>query len=367
MNNVLTKVIVARFYQVNAGFFLALFLLLFGIMSGKETVMFHYAIMQAIMGSWLFLSLAMALWMLYNVKCISFCLKELDRPENSFLFNLQAISDRQQFKLLAACYFELYLPVIIYGTITLVIGVKEAHYLTAATFLLFQLAMCLAGALVCFYTINGTWKKPAFTLPSLDPFPRKNISSSLLHFSLSQRKGTFIAIKLFSILLLQIMVAANAEKESREAVCVLIMFLISAHALLPMYYVRFMEKELSFLRNTSLSLMRRFFIYVLTYAVIFIPELLFLLWNERAVLSLQVIFSLYALAVSQLSLYTSILYIKKVTTERYTTVIFAIFFITLLLLAALSLWFVFLAESVLAIILFLSLYWNYEMIEAKSE
>jgi hypothetical protein len=360
MANVLNKVIAGRFYQVNAGFFLLLFLLLFGITSGHDTIMLHYGIMQAIMGSYGFLGAAMAVWGLYNFKCISFFLKETNRPENAFLFNLQALSGKEQLYLLLQCQFALYFPVLLYGGVTAFTGFKSLQIARACIFILYQLLMCAIGAAVYFYRLNNTWRKPAFSLPSFHIFRKKSASFYLIHFSLYNRKGTFVAIKLFSLLLLQAMVAVNSNKVSKEAICVLVMFLISAHALLPFYYVGFMEKELAFFRNTSLPAMRRFSVYVITYSIIFIPELLFLLWNERSVLALQVILSLYALAVSQLSLYTSLLYFKNLTTDRYTTSIFAIFFITLLLLASLSLWYVAGAESILSVVLFVRLYWRYE-------
>ena len=93
--------------------------------------------------------------------------------------------------------------------------------------------------------------------------------------------------------------------------------------------------------------------------------MLFLLLNEHHVLPLQLTISLYAVAVSQLSLYTAILYLRNLNTERYTAIVFAIFFITLLFLASFNLWFLFLAEAVIATILFLAFYNGYEMIAEK--
>src|SRR6185312_14192715 len=99
---------------------------------------------------------------------------------------------------------------------------------------------------------------------------------------------------------------------------VLIMFLISAHSLLPLYYVRFMEEELGYFRNLPIRVMRWLGAYVLTYAIIFLPELAFLLLNTHHALTWEIMLSLYAVAVSQMTLYTAIQYIPRMTTERYT-------------------------------------------------
>ena len=45
IRNVLQQVLAAQYYRINAGFFLLLFLLLFGIISPKESLAFHYQVM----------------------------------------------------------------------------------------------------------------------------------------------------------------------------------------------------------------------------------------------------------------------------------------------------------------------------------
>jgi hypothetical protein len=356
MNRILYKVITERFFKINAGFFLLFFLVLFGLLDGRSTMNLHYTVMQGITSSLVFQLCAMAVWVLYNVKCLSFTLKEIDKPENGFLFNLQTQPNARQYWLLLQSHVSIYCPILLYGGVTVVVGFMGKQFVLTGLFILFQLAMCAAGAAVCFNRINSTWKKPAITIPAIKLFRKKKFSLYLLHYSLHSRKGTFIGIKLFSLLLLQAMVAANSSKVSKEAMCVLIMFLISAHSLLPLYYVRFMEDELAYFRNLPVSVMQWLSVYVISYAIIFLPELAFLLLTTHHALTLEIMMSLYAVAVSQMTLYTAIQYIPRMTTERYTGFVFALFFITLLMLASFSLWGVFVVEVVLGVGLFVWLW-----------
>jgi hypothetical protein len=359
MNNVLTKTLSVQFYKINTGFFVVSFILLFGLLNGKATMELHHHIMQRITGSATFAAGAMIVWLAYNVKCISFVQRELGKPSNSFLFSMQSLKNRKHIWLWISCHTSLLMPVLAYAAVTVAVGFSNGHYELSILFAVFQLLLCSSG-IIYFRTINSTWRKPIIVLPEIKLFHKKPFITWLLHYSLGTRKGTFIGVKALSLLLLQAMVAANAYEINKESVCVLMMFLVAAHSLLPVYYVHFMERDLAFVRNLPTSTISKFGVYLFTYAVIFIPELLFLLVNSHHAISLQLTFSLYAVAVSQLLLYTSLQYINKIHTERYTAVVFAFFFASLLFLASFNLWILFAVEAIVSIILFLALYTRYE-------
>ena len=364
MRSVLFKVLVTRFYKINTGFFLLFFILLFGLLDGKSTMQLHHAIMSGITGSYAFAGVSMTIWAAYNFKCISFCLKELNQQENSFLFRMQSVGTNRQFYLLLTTHAAIFLPLLVYAGVTAFVGIREHSYILSGIFIAYQLLMCGIGGFVLYYRINTTWINPPIALPSFEISKKKSFLFYLIHYSFSGKKGTFIGIKLCSLFLLQAMVAANTDKLSKEAICVLMMFLISAHSLLPLYYVKFMEVELAFTRNLPIPVMRRFFVYVLTYAVIFLPELLFLLLNVHHVMPLQLTLSIYAVAVSQLSLYTALQYLNNMTTERYSGFVFGLFFISLLLLASFDLWFLFITEAVVSVGLFVWRYDKFEMVRS---
>ncbi len=359
MNNVLTKTLAVQFYKINTGFFLVSFILLFGLLNGKATMDLHHHIMQQITSSLIFALGAMAVWIAYNIKCISFCIREINKPANSFLYVMQSLNDSKHIRLWVSCHISLLMPVLVYAGITVAVGFNDGHYALSAVFAVFQLLL-IGSSIMYFRAINSTWKRRLIILPDLRLIRKRPFYTYLLHYSLGTRKRTFIGIKLLSLLLLQAMVAANAYEINKESICVLMMFLISAHALLPAYYVHFIENEMAFIRNLPVHTIKRFLVYVLTYSVIFIPELLFLLVNNHHAISLQLTLSLYGVAVSQLSLYTSLQYINSIHTERYTAVVFAFFFASLLFLASFNLWILAAVEIIAAVVLYLGIYAKYE-------
>lgn len=364
MNGIIFKTIAARFYAINTGFFLVSFLLLFGLLNGKATMELHYYLMQRITDSYLFTAGAMVVWLLYLFKCLAFTLKEIKKPANSFLFALQSMRNGPHLLLWLSSFLSTMAPLLLYGSITVFVGLGKGNYPLTLLFAFWQLALCLVSAKIAMSAINLPWKKPFIVIPELAAISKKNLYALLLHYSLSKRKRTFVGVKLLSVLILQAMVMANANEINKESVCVLIMFLVAAHSLLPYYYVRFIEEDMSFLRNLPIRSVKIFLLYLLTYSIIFIPELLFVILNSNHSLTYEVALALYAIAVAQTMLYTAIQYLPNMLPEKYTMIVFALFFASLLLLASFYLWTLFAAEIVLATIMFLVLHSRYERLQA---
>ena len=129
----------------------------------------------------------------------------------------------------------------------------------------------------------------------------------MLLYTLEYRKVTVAIIKVCSLLLLQVMVAINGEKLQPEGTYFFLLIMITAHAMLPYYYVTFTESQ-CWLRNMPIPTFRRMLYYALTYAVLFLPELIFLLVHVHSLLSPLQMLSLYALMVAVLCWYTGALY-----------------------------------------------------------
>lgn len=359
MTQVLYKLLVNKFYKLNAGFFLFLFIMLFGIMPGADTITLHHGLMVAASSSWAGLTVMVAIFGAYASKCLFFLLREVERPENAIIYNMQGLGSTRQLLLLSLVFTSLFNPILVYGIITIVVGISAGLPLAAGVAAMLLVFSAL-GTYLLFRAINGTWKRPLFRLPHLHWLPKKHFLTYLLFYSVDNKKGAFISIKIFSLLALQFMVALNADKVSKENICFLILLSIAAHALLPLYYVRFIETEMAFLRNMPLRLGVRLAQFALTYAIVLLPELIFLAWNEARILPWHILLSLYLLGISRLMLYSVLQYLRGMTTDSYTGVIFVSFFVSLILLASVSLWVFVVSEIALAILLFAYLYYKYE-------
>jgi hypothetical protein len=92
---VLIRVLGVPYYQRNVGFFLVIFLLLFGI-AGEQAWPMHRSIMYEIAASPVLWLLAALLWSLYALKCLHFTLRTLAMAENEFLYTLSLFPVRRQ-------------------------------------------------------------------------------------------------------------------------------------------------------------------------------------------------------------------------------------------------------------------------------
>ena len=361
MIGVLSKAIVTQYYRLNTGFFLVLTLLLFGLLPGNATVEMHRFLMLQITESWLFLAGATALWVAYASKCLLYCHRELRNPTNSYLYHMQALPWWRHYVLWLLVHLQLLLPTLLYGVATVALGLHGHHWVMAVLFALVQVLLLVVPPVLSTYTTNNTWRHYPLRVPTLLSGRRKLPATFLLHHALYLRKGTFIGLKALSVLLLQGMVAANTNEINKESVAVLMMFLISAHALLPVHFVHFVAIRLRFLNNMPINRARLMLTGAFTFAVIYLPEFLFLTLNGRHALPPDMIVALYVVAIAQTMLYGALFYLPHMTVDRYTMVVLGLFFVTLLFLASFNLWLLGLTEGVIAVAIFYRYYRQYEL------
>src|SRR6201746_1856947 len=79
------KVFIARFYTQNAGFFLFIFVMMFGIVQGGLLLRYHYQLIMGILEVPAALLVALGLWSLYLFKCMKFVSKTIIAPDGFFL------------------------------------------------------------------------------------------------------------------------------------------------------------------------------------------------------------------------------------------------------------------------------------------
>ena len=121
-----------------------------------------------------------------------------------------------------------------------------------------------------------------------------------------------------------------------------------------------MERNLSFYRNLPVPLLKTGLIYFITYCIILIPELLFLLVNAHDYISLTDIFLLYGVAVVNLLLFTAILYMEEIRMKQYFKIVFGIFFVSTFVLHFKNYTLLIGSELLIAIIVFINSYHRYE-------
>lgn len=362
MKQVLNTLFVKQFYRLNLGFFLVCFFILFGILNFRDMVYFHYTIMQQAQTSQV-LFLLLTIWLLYGVKCFGFGQRVLHTPSNGFLYQLQGFTNAKLLQIFSGLQLQIYLPAMIYAIITVAVQIVHGRVLIAFVVLVFQGALIVTMAQAHVVTLTGSYKhnrlEKVLRRLSIET-ANKKFRSWLLHYLFHQRKAALLSIKIGSLVLLQAMVTFNAKNLNLESISYLMLALIGIHAILPYYLREFIEERLRFVRAMPISLMQRYGWFLLSHAVLMLPELLFLLLHVKSALPVVMLLLIYVVAVVQLSLYSSLLYLPRMTVEKYTLIVCVLFFASILFLAAFPIWQFALAVFVLSFALFAIFYERWE-------
>lgn len=356
--HLLLKVWVQQFYLRNAGFFLFLFVVLFGVV--QNPLYYHYKLMQGIVTSYTTLVLAIFVWVLYACKCAAIVLKSIAK-EKALLYQLQAISTKELFLLLTIVQAALFLPATVYILFTIVTGVYIQQYAAAAILFLFFTLIHVLSVVLYLRSLFGNsfnvqlWNIPAFTYR----FP-KSFFSFLLWYHVYKGKLKTIAVKFFSFLLLFIPLVWNSNGIDLSDFVLFFQMSIAAHAVIVYDGVHFLEKEFRTLRNLPLPLYKMYMLYFFTYTILLLPEIIFLFYHGSSAHLGVPLFSLVFYYIGQLLLFTSLSYEKHQKIEMYLLYIGLITAFSLMLTPLKSFGWIGGALIMIAFTLFSSNYYLYE-------
>jgi hypothetical protein len=356
--HILLKIWVQQFYQRNAGFFLFLFVVLFGVVQYPLT--YHFKLMQGIVTSYIILFIAIIIWILYAAKCGALILKSIAK-EKIWLYQLQAIDTKQLLFSLAAVQVMLYLPATVYILFTIGVGVYIKQYLAVVILTLFLILIhIVCVALYCQSLFDDgvqvqLLNKPLFTYR----FP-KGFFSFLLWYNFYRGKLKTVAVKFFSFLLLFIPLVWNSDHIELSDFVLFFQMSIAAHAVIVYDSVQFLEKDFRVLRNMPLPIYKMLLLFVVTYIVLLLPETFFLYYYGNKVHLGVSISSLLLYYMGQLLLFTALAYEKHQKIESYLLYIGLITAFSLMLTPFKSFGWIGGALVVVAFSLFSNNYYLYE-------
>ena len=88
---VLNKTFVQIFYRQHAGWFLFIFLFFFGLVAPSMQLAYHYALIQGMLATPVFMALVWLAWLGYTLKVYWFVSAVLTAPECFFLQRLRTL------------------------------------------------------------------------------------------------------------------------------------------------------------------------------------------------------------------------------------------------------------------------------------
>jgi hypothetical protein len=274
--SIFQKVLVNHFYKVNAGFFMFVFFVLFGL--PNDVAGFHLSIIHIIIESPAVLGAILLVWLLYSFKCLDYIVRQLNEHQQQFLFTTTSLPTLQC--MLALLYVQVMvgLPVLAYAVVVIVIAAKSHQYVCIAEIIAFNLFTTVGAAVIYLHALRKKQLfKPLRLLPSIGfrmPKPAYSIS---LFYIWHQRKQMLVVSKFFSLVfLLGFIQIYDPQKYDTRPLLHCFMLVIASNSSIVFQMVNFESEHLFFYRNFPFSTTKRFGGLLLMYLILLLPELLFL-------------------------------------------------------------------------------------------
>jgi hypothetical protein len=288
---------------------------------------YHLTLIKAMMTDAKFLMVILIAWLLYALKCEQFIADKLLGKDYSFISILNSRSVSFVFFRMLQVQCMLFLPVLMYAFISIWIGIKHDWFTNTIIVILFNLAVCLAGAWRYTILIKHGWNiryRPFLKIKL--PFPKGFYLKFILQYIWSRRKMLFMVVKIFSCLLLYGMLVNRIKDESDiKMVLLFYSFGLLGHGVL-IYKIRHMEEtNLNFYRTLPVSLSSRMLQYALLYLALFAPEIIIILKMTPAYLNYSQAFLLIFFGWGILLLLNSLLFIRMIKPFDYLKIVSGIY------------------------------------------
>ncbi len=279
MNKILYLTIVKEYYRQNAVFIFAVLMFAIGFLRGNE----HLAIINEALRSPFVLSCIFLIWILYAVKVTLFTLRFLSQRSSEFLYHLRLFPTSKRILAFMNLQFSLVQLVFTYAVLMTGKGILEKTWWAVMAIVLVNLGMVVAGALVYEYRIKRPnshqdttrqYVSLAFTTPQFLFFPRYLLTRQTVLLLITK---SFTAFVLMGICYLY--PTDDYDIRLISLGCLLAAF--SQSVILQSLHF-FERMHFSIYRNMPVSGLRWFLNYLLTLAVILLPEAVVLVRNFPA-------------------------------------------------------------------------------------
>lgn len=361
-DSILRRSVTAPFYRQHAGFFLFIFFLLFGLQPNfKQTLEFHYVIMDGIASSVNFFFMALLTWFLYTGKTIHFFNGCVKNKAYNFLQHLNAIPPGNRFLHLLILQLQLQAPVLCYGIAVVIVAVIN-HHITGAVAVIFTLAgLCIFTTVTANFLLQKTKTTALKTgLPSLPFHFPSNLFSFLLKFIFNEQFIMLLLLKLVTFSCLYFFAKTDAQVFEARMLWLLYLTALIGHSILIYRNHHFIETKIPFYRNLPVRPIITLLTLLGIYTIVLIPEI----WALKGVAIQQHAIMDYVWMIltgpSLLLLLHCLLYTDDMKMEGFLQLLFGVWIVTLFFSLSSNRWLMPLIFLGMAVFIFFSSYYKYE-------
>lgn len=362
LTTVLIKIFVKGFYRVHSCIFLFFFVTVlmyfFFIEVLNQThlppdqiVLYNLMLVLTLISSPVMVALVFIVWLGFTVRSWNYITGQMIMPSNQFLFySSTSLSKVNQFKSWFIAQLTISLPIIAYGLFSFVIGIIFDYYIIPVVILSYVLLLSAVSALIYVRHANkpinlnsksilsrivGNWSKPFFSL--------------FLYHVFDKLKVTLIVTKLLSygIIIGSFYLLADVNDNLRVA-GIVILGIVTAHAILIYQSYRFEESYLSFSRNFPYSRAKIYSNWTVTFLLLTLPENIWIL----STFDPEISFALVIFNLGTGMLFRNLLYIVTLDMRKFIYWVFFIFNLFFMIILLKLFWLLVPLNIIISIIIF---------------
>ena len=320
------KSLVRQFYVQNAGFFLFIFLVFFGVVAPSQQPAYHYALIRGILAAPAMLILVLAAWLWYAFKCSRWIIGRLQNGDHIFLRILPALGKTNLFFLLFRIQVVLYLPVLGYAFTIIGVALYQKSWIAAIIIVVFNMLICVIAAVSYLHELFHPGS--LFKIRTVGVMRQRSPTywSILLRNILTSQKALLLGIKLYGCVMLYFLLGFEVSTHYDIRMPFLAYAIgLFGHGLL-IYQLREMESQrLLFYRGMPVSLLHRWLQYGILYLLVMLPEIITLGWLMPHYIQLSDAIGFVLAGYTTLLLLNSCLFIASLTKRDFLKLVFVLF------------------------------------------
>ena len=360
--SILHRSIAAPYYRRHAGLFLFIFFLLFGLQPNfKQTLEFHYVIINGIATSAGFFFIALIIWFLFACKTIHFFYGCIKNKTYNFLQNLNAVSPEKRCIQLLLLQLQLLAPVLCYGLAVVIIAFINLHIAGGLMVVAALACLCTFTTGAAYFLLQKT--KSAGLKITLPFFPfhfRGNLFSFLLKYIFIEQFIVLLLFKSVSFSCLYFFAKTDVLVFEDRMLWLLYLISLAGHSIFIYRNQHFMETKMMFYRNLPVKPFATLLSLLGVYIIVLIPEI----WALKGVAIQQQAVINYIWMIltgpSLLLLLHCLLYTEDMKMEAFLQLLFGVWIVALFFSLSSYHWLLPLICLSMAILIFFTSYYGYE-------
>lgn len=328
MLKLLIKILAKEFYQQHAGFFLVGFYILFGIVEPSQLPGYQKALLFAGISSPAGMAMVFASWFLYSVKVYFFIRQKLALGQYSFISEIGKLRRNAQLKLWMTLYCIILLPVIIYVFALIGLSVYYQFFNSLICILFIFSTLVFSLSFLSYQTVTYGFLKKESPQFNLGINIRRPFFSWPLYYLINEQPLMLLICKVLSLVFFKSMLWMFSDVGNNARVLlVALLASVLCHSVLVFTLLKFEIVYLNFTKSLPVSINKRVYRWLLVFAIILIPEWMFLIISSGY--NLHSIANGFLFGLAGLFFLLVILYIVKLNMDTYLKCLLFFFFIAM--------------------------------------